>query len=496
MNMLRKRFVTEGFAAPSAPDSAPAALPTSAQPPAQPAETGRIVAEVAKEAGTLGVELTDIAGYMEDVAAQVSRQAAVFEELRGSAAALTASNGRVAGAADAARGVAAQARGEVEASRDRVARSLDDIRDLVAAVTGIEGQLAGLREALKRVGKVAAEINAIAKQTNLLALNATIEAARAGEAGRGFAVVANEVKVLAGQTGTATADIDATLRHLNQQAQALIAESAASMRRAVAVREGTSAISGVIDTVDRAMRAVEGETGHIVEATVAIGEVAVGLAGHIDGMAEGVRRSEGSLAQARDRLNGLMGVGERLIGLTARLDVETVDTPVIRMAREAAAAVSAAFEAALASGRISEADLFDEAYRPIPGTTPEQLMARFTGLTDSLLPTIQEPLLGRDPRIVFCAAVDRNGYLPTHNRKYSEPQRPGDAAWNAANCRNRRMFNDRVGLAAGRSREPFLLQTYRRDMGGGQFALMKDCSAPITVRGRHWGGFRIGYKVG
>jgi methyl-accepting chemotaxis protein len=57
------------------------------------------------------------------------------------------------------------------------------------------------------------------------------------------------------------------------------------------------------------------------------------------------------------------------------------------------------------------------------------------------------------------------------------------------------MFNDRVGLAAGRNTKPFLLQTYRRDMGGGTFALMKDVSAPVTVRGRHWGGLRVAYKV-
>jgi len=96
--------------------------------------------------------------------------------------------------------------------------------------------------------------------------------------------------------------------------------------------------------------------------------------------------------------------------------------------------------------------------------------------------------------VVFCAAIDRNGFLPTHNRKFSQAQGP-DPVWNAANCRNRRMFNDRVGLAAGRNTKPFLLQTYRRDMGGGQFAQMKDVSAPVFVQGRHWGGVRIGYKI-
>jgi methyl-accepting chemotaxis protein len=96
--------------------------------------------------------------------------------------------------------------------------------------------------------------------------------------------------------------------------------------------------------------------------------------------------------------------------------------------------------------------------------------------------------------VVFVAAVDKNGYLPTHNKVFSKPQ-GSDPAWNAANCRNRRIFNDRVGLAAGQNTEPFLLQTYRRDMGGGKYVLMKDVSAPIYVQGRHWGGVRMGYRV-
>ncbi|MBL1845079.1 methyl-accepting chemotaxis protein, partial [Klebsiella pneumoniae] len=48
---------------------------------------------------------------------------------------------------------------------------------------------------------------------------------------------------------------------------------------------------------------------------------------------------------------------------------------------------------------------------------------------------------------------------------------------------------------AARNTEAFLLQTYRRDMGNGTFVMMKDVSAPIYVRGRHSGGFRMGYKV-
>ncbi len=179
---------------------------------------------------------------------------------------------------------------------------------------------------------------------------------------------------------------------------------------------------------------------------------------------------------ARQRVNRLLEVAESLIGLTALSGHPTVDTPIIERAIAVANDVAARFSAAVAAGTLSIADLF------------------FVRLTDEILPALQEPVLDLDPRIIFCAAVDRNGFLPTHNRKFSQPQ-GSDVAWNTANCRNRRLFNDRVGLAAGQSTKTFLLQSYRRDMGGGRFVAMKDVSAPIVVAGRHWGGLRIGYKA-
>jgi methyl-accepting chemotaxis protein len=57
------------------------------------------------------------------------------------------------------------------------------------------------------------------------------------------------------------------------------------------------------------------------------------------------------------------------------------------------------------------------------------------------------------------------------------------------------MFNDRVGLGAGQNTKPFLVQTYRRDMGGGKTVVMLDVSSPIKVKGRHWGGLRIAYTL-
>jgi methyl-accepting chemotaxis protein len=128
----------------------------------------------------------------------------------------------------------------------------------------------------------------------------------------------------------------------------------------------------------------------------------------------------------------------------------------------------------------------------VRGSTPPQFTTAFTAFCDANFPALQEPVLVLDPRVRFCVAVDRNGYLPTHNLVYSRPQ-GADPVWNVANCRNRRIFDDRTGLRAAQSRAPLLMQSYRRELGGGKTQLMKDVSSPIWVRGRHWGGLRIGF---
>jgi methyl-accepting chemotaxis protein len=214
----------------------------------------------------------------------------------------------------------------------------------------------------------------------------------------------------------------------------------------------------------------------------------------LDRLAGGIADTGVKLHSGRARVETLIDLAEDMVEANAAIGGTSVDGPMIEIVRERAARIAAAFAGALAAGKIGEAELFDGDYRPIPGTNPQQVLARFTTLTDRLLPPIQEPVLDLDPRIVFCVAVDRNGYLPTHNARFSHPQ-SGDPVWNTAHCRNRRIFDDRVGLKAGRSKAPFLLQVYRRDMGGGQGVLMKDLSAPIIVNGRHWGGLRLAYRL-
>ncbi len=171
------------------------------------------------------------------------------------------------------------------------------------------------------------------------------------------------------------------------------------------------------------------------------------------------------------------------------------NTELVTRAMEAGDTLSKMFDAAVTSGAATASDLFDEDYVAIPGTDPVQHRTRFLDWAEQALPDFQEKFLARDERMVFCVTIDRNGYLPVHNKIYSQPQRPGDVAWNTANSRNRRIFNDATGLAAARNTRSYLIQSYPRDMGNGVTVMMREIDVPIRVGGRHWGAFRTAYKL-
>ncbi len=183
----------------------------------------------------------------------------------------------------------------------------------------------------------------------------------------------------------------------------------------------------------------------------------------------------------------------RLAAEIARLDAEF--RPMIERAERAASRIRDAIEAAVASRELSLADLFDTNYREIPGSAPVQYQTAALAALDRILPPVQEPLLSEDRRMAFCAAVDVNGWLPVHNKIYSQPQRPGDVLWNTANSRNRRIYDDRTGLLAARNTRPFLVQSYLRDLGGGKIVPMKEVDVPLVIQGRHWGGLRSAYAM-
>lgn len=167
----------------------------------------------------------------------------------------------------------------------------------------------------------------------------------------------------------------------------------------------------------------------------------------------------------------------------------------VSRAMDAGQKITRIFDEALTLGQISKANLFDAEYEPIPNTDPVQYRTRFLDWIENALSDINEAFGAGDTRLVFSAIVDRNGYLPVHKKVFSQPQRPGDPVWNAANSRNRRIFDDRAGLAAARNTKTYLIQSYPRDMGNGVTVMMREIDVPIRVQGVHWGALRTAYKL-
>jgi methyl-accepting chemotaxis protein len=470
-----------------------AAKPAAMEQATGPSDSERLVDQLANRIGGLGVELADVAGNVQEVANRFADQSQRFGHLQKTAETMVSANHDIANASQAVQSATCVAVSDITQSRAVVENAVKHIAELIEAVGRIETRLSAVGNALADVAKVSGTIEAIAKQTNLLALNATIEAARAGAMGRGFAVVASEVKSLAEATRQATHQIGDTVRGLDGQVGSLIGESSEASLRAKNAGEGASQIQGIIARVQEGVTRVGAEIDGVARAATSNLAHCDSVIGELQTLAKGVDLSSTDLKQADGRVANLLDVSEGLIALIADSGVETSDAPLIRVVVDTAKRIAQRFEDAVARGEIRPEQLFDENYREIGGTDPKQYMTDYVEFTDRVLPEIQDPIQKSDPRIVFCVAWAKGGYLPTHNPNYRRPQ-GNDPVWNNANCRNRRLFNDRAVKKVAANTRPFLVQTYRRDMGGGNFVLMKDLSSPIFVRGRHWGAFRMGFR--
>lgn len=170
-------------------------------------------------------------------------------------------------------------------------------------------------------------------------------------------------------------------------------------------------------------------------------------------------------------------------------DLSAQEREMLTLAQDFARRCSETMEAWIANKEVTREKLFSFLYFPMAKTDPPKFTTDWDRFSDRDVQAIEEKVLEKSPTIVFAVLVDRNGYLPTHNQRYSLPL-TGNLASDLVNNRTKRIFNDKTGLAAARSEAPYLIQRYQRDTGEN----MVDLSVPVVVGGAHWGAVRIGYR--
>jgi methyl-accepting chemotaxis protein len=447
--------------------------------------------EMGVEVDQIMIGAAETAYFTDSISKNVERDLETTKDIAGRAGHIAGSSEEIAASAERASRVAAEVRSVSVVGRAEVDQGLRQITDARTDVGGAAAIIDSLQKRARQIHTITDVINQIAFQTNLLALNAAVEAARAGEHGRGFAVVASEVRQLAHRTQTATEDIRVMVGQINQEAERATAGMAGVTRKVNDATGNVERVHALLGNIERSASASESEILQIAQASRDHVETTRIIAGAMSRIHDGMLATRDSLPRATASAMLLSERGESLFDVLSHCELPTAHDCMRQVAEAASAAVSALFERSLADGAISEASLFDRRYQPIAGTDPQKHTSAFDRYTDGVLPAIQEAVLQDNPQVAYAGAVDNNGYFPTHNRKFSQPL-TGNYEVDLVNNRTKRIFSDRTGTRCGSNIRPFLLQTYKRDTG----EVMHDLSVPIIVRGKHWGGFRIGYRSG
>lgn len=160
-----------------------------------------------------------------------------------------------------------------------------------------------------------------------------------------------------------------------------------------------------------------------------------------------------------------------------------------------AQAYASILEAGVDAGALTLDDLTDPTYEEIvfpPEVHVEhkRYHTRFDAYTDSHgVQAVQDAILASSDSFIYASGIDVRGYVPTPHRKYAEPPN-GDRKHDRAVSRAKRKYDEPLHLAAAGylGEEPTLVQDYHRDTG----EMVWDVAAPIRVKGKHFGAFRVG----
>ncbi len=238
--------------------------------------------------------MADVAAQVGDATRDVGRGVQQVQEATGKQNVATASAtaavdevtaliARVADNARATQAVASQTGGVSRAGAKESEQACAAIGSLAETVRLSAEQVETLGQRSTEISQITSVIKEIADQTNLLALNAAIEAARAGEQGRGFAVVADEVRKLAERTGKATQQISDLVTAIHDETTTAVDGMRAG---ATQVGEGVERVTSSKEILQR----INAEMDETIRRVEEISQASVGQTAAMSQLAENVRQ--------------------------------------------------------------------------------------------------------------------------------------------------------------------------------------------------------------
>ncbi|OYW22156.1 MULTISPECIES: methyl-accepting chemotaxis protein [unclassified Sphingomonas] len=451
-----------------------------------------IVRAVARSCGALVIECADVGGHVATIARRKNARIAELSRLDAVTAALARDQANVAASIDHARQLSQEVKAKLTDGRTAIIDSVSGFTDLTDLVLRLNDRMERIVEALADVQDVSHLIGGIAQQTNMLALNAAIEAARAGEAGSAFAIVATEVKKLAQHTRDATQRINGTVAALADQATAFgneiaggVEQSRIATAKFEAIERTVVDIGSIVSLVDHQTHGIGESAGQMEHSIAAVQE-------EMKVSAAATRSTGAALNDVHARLEKLEVVANSMLDQLAGSGIRIDDTDNIVTAQQVAAEITALVEGALQRGDLTESALFDFHYQPVAGTNPPQFTTRFNAFADRHIRPILDRMKYEGQQAIGSVISDINGYLPTHLKLRSQPQR-ADISWNNTWCRNRRIMMDDCTRRAVANESPFMLNCYRMTLGEGEFLPLKSVFVPLRFNGRRWGNYEFAY---
>ena len=448
---------------------------------------------IARDCGAVSVGCSDVAGVVQAVIDSRARLRAEHDALLDTVAALEADEKRIADACDESRALSDRAIDRLSEGTRLIHSSLGQVTGLLELVDTLTQHVTGFAAAMSQVRACTRDIGQIAETTNILSLNASIEAARAGDAGRGFAVVASEVKNLAGKTRQATDEIVRTIDALGRQAEQVVGRIQDGAR---ASNEAKSSVARIIETIDGVgalVSEVDAQNDNIARANGTVSEHVVSIRQALDVLDQTAESSESGLRRAHRRIEELELTASAMFDSIVQAGLSPDDNAMVEQAQAAARELAEHTEAAIASGRLDPAALFDRDYRPVPGSNPPRFRTRLCDWADREWRPLLDRISESHPAVMAAACTDMAGFLPTHLTRFSQAPR-GDVAHDTRFCRNGRIILDEIDRKAKASTAPFMMAVYRQENDGRTYKVVRNVYVPLVFGGRRWGDLELAYS--